>query len=156
MLKKICQKCGKEYDAGSICSCQAGKRKEYVKDAKVRYESYQKKAYRNYDERNPNRHEKYNSPEWKSTRQVVLAYAHGIDEWIYATEHRIIPADTVHHIIPIEDDESLWLDLNNLIAIDAETHSKIHRLYNNYKTKKQTQQKLQEIVQKRMRGRRER
>lgn len=146
-------KCGKLYDAGTVCECQAGKRKEYVKDAKVRYESYQKKAYRNYDKRNPNRHEKYNSPEWKSTRQVVLAYAHGIDEWIYATEHRIVPADTIHHIIPIEDDESLWLDLNNLIAISAESHSKIHNLYNNFKKKKILQNQLQVIVQERMRKR---
>ncbi len=149
MLKKICQRCGRMYDAGTQCSCRP--KRTYMIDAKERYQGYQKKAYRNYDERNPNRHEKYNSPEWKATRQTVLAYAHGIDEWIWATEHRLVPADTVHHIIPIEDDESLWLDLNNLIAITAETHNYIHKLYR--KKKKQTQQQLKEIVMARMQRR---
>lgn len=130
MIKKICSRCGRTYDVGTQCSCKAD-RTDY---------------YRKYDKEHPERHERYNSVEWKAVRQAVLARAHGMDEYVWATQHRVVVADTVHHIEPVDENPALWLRMDNLIAVASATHNKIHSAYKRG-DKEAMQRRLREIVQ---------
>ena len=73
-----------------------------------------------------------------------MARAHGMDEYLWATKHIVVPASVVHHIVPIDDDESLWLRMDNLIAVTAETHNKIHSAYK--RNKAEMQRRLKDII----------
>ena len=46
----------------------------------------------------------YNSSEWKAARARALARDTGIDIYLYITEGKVVPADTVHHIIELMED----------------------------------------------------
>lgn len=56
----------------------------------------------------------YNSSEWKATRARVLARDTGIDIYLYITEGRVAPADTVHHIVELMEDYSKRCDLQKI------------------------------------------
>ena len=52
-----------------------------------------------------------------------------VDVYLYMTQGKIVPADTVHHITPLRDDWNRRLDVNNLMSLHHETHSTIERDY---------------------------
>lgn len=70
----------------------------------------------------------YNSAEWGRVRQRVLDLDK-IDVYLYMTQGRVVPADTVHHIIPLKEDWSKRLDINNLMSLHHDTHSTLEREY---------------------------
>ena len=70
----------------------------------------------------------YNSAEWARVRQRVLDLDK-IDVYLYMTQGRVVPADTVHHIIPLKEDWSKRLDINNLMSLHHDTHSALEREY---------------------------
>ncbi|MGH0587128.1 HNH endonuclease [Bacillus mycoides] len=43
--------------------------------------------------------------------------------------HKAKPMDTVHHIIPLEENERLVLVKSNLISLCEKCHQKVHKLY---------------------------
>ena len=88
----------------------------------------------------------YNSSEWKATRARVLARDTGIDIYLYITEGRVVPADTVHHIVELMEDYSRRCDLDNLISISEATHSMISKAYKDEIKKAQMQQTLRECI----------
>lgn len=88
----------------------------------------------------------YNSSEWKATRARVLARDTGIDIYLYITEGRVVPADTVHHIVELMEDYSKRCDLDNLISISEATHSMISKAYKDEIKKAQMQQTLRECI----------
>ena len=88
----------------------------------------------------------YNSSEWKATRARVLARDTGIDIYLYITEGRVVPADTVHHIVELMEDYSKRCDLDNLISISEATHSMISKAYKDEIANAQIQQTLRECI----------
>ena len=112
MLTRLCPICGRITRMGASCECQAGRHREY--DAQ---------------RRNAGRASFYKTKAWAKTQQAVKARAGGCDEFLRATEGRMIPADTVHHITPVQDDPAASLALDNLILVSRRTHKYIHDRY---------------------------
>lgn len=89
----------------------------------------------------------YNSAEWQMARAAALARDTGIDVYIYMTEHRVVPADMVHHIVELREDYSRRSTLDNLISISEATHEGvIKKAYRNLDSKREMQQALRQAV----------
>lgn len=91
----------------------------YCKEHTVNKTAENRERHKEYDAHCRNQTAKafYNSSEWKATRARVLARDTGIDIYLYITEGRVVPADTVHHIVELMEDYSRRCDLDNLISI---------------------------------------
>lgn len=112
MLVRVCQMCGRLVPQGQRCECQKGRHKEYDK----RRRDKQSAAF-------------YHSLQWVRLQQAIKARAGGCDEYIKATEGRLVPANTVHHIEPVRDAPGKRLDADNLILVSPKTHRMIHDHY---------------------------
>ena len=75
----------------------------YCKAHTVNKTAENRERHKEYDAHCRNQTAKafYNSSEWKTTRARVLARDTGIDIYLYITEGRVVPADTVHHIVEL-------------------------------------------------------
>ncbi len=106
------------------------------------YQDKAKERYRLYDEKKRDKatHTFYLSSEWKAIREVILTRYKYIDLYTYYTKGIVVQADTVHHIVEINEDSTRRLDETNLFPVNRATHEKIHRLYK--KDKIATQQML--------------
>ena len=107
-----------------------------------------RERHKEYDQHCRNQEAKrfYNSAAWRDTRAKVLARDSGIDIYLYIMEGRIVPADTVHHIIELAEDRSKRLDMDNLISISEATHSMISKAYKDMAKKKKLQQELKNCI----------
>lgn len=95
-----------------------------------------------------------NSSAWQTIRKQTLIRDQGLDIYLFVTEHRIVRADHVHHIIPRADKPECALDINNLISLSNDTHSYIESQYRKSKeAKTATQKKLKEILKVYLKGR---
>ena len=112
MLTRLCPLCGRLTRLGTSCECQAGRHQRYDKR-----------------QRDRGRAAFYHATAWTRTQAAVKARAGGCDEYLRATEGRLIPADTVHHITPLEDDPAGALAPENLILVSRRTHKMIHDHY---------------------------
>ena len=90
----------------------------------------------------------YNSSEWRAIRQKVLARDAGIDIYLYIVEGRIVPADTVHHIVELSEDYTRRLDMDNLISVSDGTHSMISKAYKDTAMRAKMQQTLRECARR--------
>lgn len=115
-IYKRCTRCGTRLPSGTKCDCSKQRHKEYD-----RY-SRDKEA-----------DTFYHSTTWIATRDEVLRIDKSFDVYIYMTTGEIVIADTVHHITERKDDKSRELDIDNLISLHHDTHSKIHQMYKNDK-----------------------
>lgn len=61
------------------------------------------------------------------------------------TESIVVLADTVHHIIPLQDEWEKRNDISNLMSLSGETHSMIEQMYK--KDKDGMEKKLHEMLQ---------
>ena len=115
MIYKLCTCCGRKIPEGNICPCQ--KKRKAAGD-------------RQYDrnQRDLKAKEFYRSSRWLAVRQRVLNMDR-VDVYMYMTQGKVIPADTVHHITPLRDDWSRGLDVSNLMSLHHNTHSMIEREY---------------------------
>lgn len=115
MIYKLCTSCGRKIPEGTTCPCQKIRRSE---------------SNRLYDKHQRDRRSTafYNSAEWGRVRQRVLDMDK-IDVYLYMTQGRVVPADTVHHIIPLKSDWDKRLDINNLMSLHHDTHSILEREY---------------------------
>lgn len=68
----------------------------------------------------------YHSKEWRQIRQSVLERDHGIDQWELTEQGRLIPGDTVHHIVEIREHWELRNDIDNLETISKGNHNREH------------------------------
>ena len=64
---------------------------------------------------------------------------------IYMTEGIVVLADTVHHIIPLQDEWEKRNDISNLMSLSGDTHSMIEQMYK--KDKDGMEKKLHEMLQ---------
>ena len=70
----------------------------------------------------------YHTNRWRKIRDVVMAKYDWMDA--FALSHgRVVPADTVHHIIPAKEDPDKFWDPSNLIPVSRESHQHIHGCY---------------------------
>ena len=137
MIYKRCIQCGKRIPEGTTCSCviQMQQRMKKLRD-------------KDYDANRRDRQSKafYESKEWKRVRDGVLLLDDYIDVYLYVTTGEIVPADTVHHIIPLRDDWSRRCDVNNLISLSQGSHGIIEGLYKD--DKRGMQEKLTEMLRR--------
>lgn len=107
-----------------------------------------RERHKEYDAHCRNRKAKefYNSAEWKAARARAMARDAGIDIYLYIMEGRIVPADTVHHIVELMEDYSKRCDIDNLISISEATHSMVSKAYKDSARKAQMQDILRECM----------
>lgn len=105
-----------------------------------------KKAYDKYRQKRVDTKEQsfYQSKLWKDKRLAVIHAYKGVDLYALYTTGRIVPATTVHHIIPLKDDFEQRLVDDNLFPTSEKSHQEIHRRYDELKG---DQQKLQAFYQ---------
>lgn len=126
-IYKRCSRCGRRLPSGQQCPCLKQRHREYDKYSR--------------DKRSK---DFYGSGEWEQARDAAFEADEGIDVYVYMTKEEIIPADTVHHIIPLKDDWSLRADIGNLMSLHHDTHSMIEQMYR--KDKEKTIHILKEIL----------
>ena len=136
MIYHHCARCGRRILTGAGCPCMAQVNRE---------------RGRRYDatKRNKEHTAFYASKAWLKLRDACRdTYAH-LD--IYALyEHGVMrPGRIAHHIIPLEDDESKSLMLDNLIYVSDSSHQEIHKAYSAGKTEKAEMQRKLKDFQKR-------
>lgn len=120
-LKKICE-CGKIIDYNlAYCKECAAKKEEQRKN---RHKQYDRKV--RYSRDNIKYSKFYRSKEWNKIRQVAITRDHGLCQDCLK-ENRITPYDTVHHIVPIKEDWSKRLDIDNLVCLCESCHQKRHK-----------------------------
>lgn len=126
MLYRTCSNCKKKLQLKEKCSC----RKEYNKLYDKRFRNKEARSF-------------YKSKEWLSIRKAVLERFNYIDMYELNTTGKIIPADVVHHIVPLEESAKKALDIKNLIPVSNSNHNRIHREYDkSIDSKKALQLKL--------------
>ena len=113
MISKRCIHCGKRIPVGKKCNCISSK--IYKPTSTDKYTEEIKQFY--------------HTSEWLSIRELCISHCYGIDIYNLFTHGTIEYGQTVHHIIPIIDDYSLRLDINNLIYLTDSNHRIIHELY---------------------------
>ena len=128
-IYKRCGRCNKRIPEGTKCDCVRERYREYDK----RYRNKESKTF-------------YGSSAWVKKRREIIELDEGIDVYVYMTEGRIERADTVHHIIPLQDDRSKGLDNDNLMSLNHNTHSRIETLYREDKNK--MQRELKEMLRR--------
>lgn len=122
---------------------------KYCAAHKVDKAAENRQRHKEYDAhcRNQKAKEFYNSAEWKAARARAMVRDTGIDIYLYITEGRIVPADTVHHIVELMEDYSRRCNMDNLISISEATHSMISKAYKDSTKKAAMQQTLRECIQ---------
>lgn len=68
----------------------------------------------------------YRSKEWLSVRKMALVRDHYLDQEEFR-EGRLVKGNVVHHLIPLREDWSKRLDLDNLETISAANHNREHK-----------------------------
>lgn len=137
MPLKMCPKCGKVIDYAN----------RYCESCSSKYEKQQKEETKIYDKNIRNQENKafYQSKAWRQKREKILYTFFRIDLYLYYKEGVMVEANTVHHIIPLEDDRSKALDDDNLFPCSAGTnHLLDDGLYK--KDKKGTQELLRQYI----------
>ncbi|MGE6895758.1 hypothetical protein [Priestia flexa] len=150
-LKRFCPKCKVLIDAGNryCASCsdkvvqqqaeRMKQRKEQGKD-KERHKAYKAKRTDEREQRF------YSSKQWELMKLTIINKYKGMCIYTYYKEDRIVPYDTIHHIIPVKDDWNMRLHLYNLIPVTESVHQKLHKMYKH--DKEQAQKELKELIAK--------
>lgn len=68
----------------------------------------------------------YRHEPWLSVRQRVLNRDNYVDQFELVENDRIIPGNTVHHIIPLRERWDLRSDIRNLEVISKSNHNREH------------------------------
>lgn len=76
---------------------------------------------RNRNETKQTQYEFYRTKQWVSLRQTVLERDHYLCQYCLVN-HRVTPAKTVDHIVPIEYDSKLKANVDNLAVICNQCH----------------------------------
>lgn len=112
MLAKICDRCHKRHDYNNKCDCYK------LKNVKLKTDLY------NVDVK-----QFYNTADWEKAKSKAMQRTHGLDPISLILYNRIEQAFTVHHIIPLVDDYSKRIDIDNLIPLTEKNHRMIHKMY---------------------------
>lgn len=126
MIYHRCSRCGKRVETGKKCDCVN----------RIRHREYDRAS------RDKEAKKFYHSRAWVMLRQKVMNDCDGIDLFELYVYNRVRHADTVHHIVPIEDDKSKGLDEMNLIPVSSSNHNVIHAEYDKGGQYKENMQRL--------------
>lgn len=102
-ISHTCPYCGKTLTVGKACDCTK----------RLKYAQYHSDSF-------------YQTKEWKKIKPIVIARFNGLDIYSYYKLHIIEHGFTVHHIVPIDDDPSQRLDVDNLIYLTESNHRLLH------------------------------
>lgn len=114
-----------------------------------KFEKQEKERFKEYDKRRKQDIFKkqcidfYNSKQWESIRQTVIADCYGIDILEYYKTGKIVQGERVHHIVSLNEDWNSRLDLLNLIYLTEQNHRRVHAEYDKGNKEKK---KMQEIL----------
>lgn len=127
------------------CKCGA-----LIPQGIARCETCAKERETRHTEYNRHRRDKkkaafYVSTVWRKKRAETLASYDCIDIYAFYVQKRIMTADMVHHIVPLEDDWSRRLDTDNLIPLSNQNHGIIEAMYKDDAKKREMQQLLFEL-----------
>lgn len=128
MLMKLCPKCKKVISADKkYCDkCQPLVDRAIAEQNKKNKAKYDKEYNKTRD---PKYVEFYKSKEWRTLRAVKLSQAEYLCE--DCKEKGIITLATdVHHMVPIKEDWSKRLDIDNLRCLCVRCHNKRHNRWN--------------------------
>ena len=119
MLKKICR-CGKviPYSMKRCPECEAKAEKERKEN--IRY--YKQTTY----DRDSKYNKFYKRKEWIKGRQLAIVRDHALCRDCLDKDV-ITPYNIVHHIVPIKEDWSKRLDIDNLVCLCESCHQKRHK-----------------------------
>ena len=124
MLTHTCLKCGRVLPVGKKCECM---KRVYSVPTGTR--------------------KGYHTNRWRRLRESVMN-AYGYKDLVAASEGRLEPAETVHHIVPTSDDPSQFYSFENLIPVSRHTHDAIHDRYReSEQAKRDEQARLRDILQ---------
>ena len=119
MIYKRCPKCRKRIPSGTKCPICAEDR-----------------SNRNY-KKAEGIAKLYHTNRWRLLRDIVVSKYDGLDAY-ELSRGNIVPADTVHHIIPAKEDPSLFWSTSNLLPVSRQTHDYIHARYDESAVAKKT------------------
>lgn len=109
-IYKRCDRCHKRLTPGIVCSCIKQRHKEYDKQR----EDKDTISF-------------YHTDSWLRIRDKAIDRYNGTDIYSYYINGTIEQGHTVHHIVPIKDDWSKRLDIDNLIYLTESNHQEIHK-----------------------------
>ncbi|MDR6883125.1 HNH endonuclease signature motif containing protein [Bacillus sp. 3255] len=76
----------------------------------------------------------YNSTDWQKVRKQALTRDNYLCRRCFSKK-KLVPADMVHHIIPLRDDREKGLDLDNLESLCNSCHNTVHGVKEKTKVK---------------------
>ena len=126
-LKKFCPKCNEVLISINDKCCENC----MIKTKKERHE-----YYRIYNQNRDSISDFYNTKEWRAIRLIALARQLHLCQ-VCLTKKIFTKADMVHHIIPLRDDYTKGLELDNLICLCDTCHKKVHAQYDRSEFDKQ-------------------
>lgn len=124
-LLKICPRCRKLIPIN----------KRYCDDCQViidqQHEQSDKYRHRRYNRQRTDLREQqfYKSSDWKHLVKYLASYYHGLCVVSYVIDHKIVPYQTMHHIIPVKDDWSKRFDSNCIIPLSESMHQQVEKAY---------------------------
>ena len=126
MIYKRCPRCNKRIPAGQTCGCQVNIKREYAPPEGTR--------------------KLYHTARWRKLQQAVISLYSGLDPYA-KSKGRIEYANTVHHIVPAVEDESLFWNQDNLIPLSRQSHDEVHTRYRKDDVQKRLcQQELRDCI----------
>lgn len=110
MIYKQCPRCGKRIPEGTSCEvCRKRRHREY-----------------NQSRTGSKRVAFYSSEQWRIVRRLVAERFLYLDIYSLFVYKKIEYGETVHHIVPLEDDWNLRSNKYNLIYLTESNHQTLH------------------------------
>lgn len=135
MIYKRCVRCGKRIPSGTTCGCYSK-----YKEKRIYAPATGLKLL-------------YHTTQWEMVRAYVMAQFVGIDLYAWHAQHRIVPASTVHHIVPAKEvGEAGFYEVENLLPVSDASHKEIHRAY---RESEQAKKAMQDVLREAKRAWRE-
>ncbi|MEJ6358703.1 HNH endonuclease [Lactiplantibacillus plantarum] len=98
-------------------------RQKWARSHQQDYQSKYNHVTRYRNEAKAQQYQFYKSKQWQALRTQALKRDHYLDQYALA-KGQYLPANTVDHIVPIEIDNSLRDELDNLASCSRETHKR--------------------------------
>ena len=126
MIYKRCVRCGRRIPSGTTCGCYSK-----YKEKRIYAPATGLKLL-------------YHTTQWEKVRAYVMAQFVGIDLYAWHAQHRIVPASTVHHIVPAKEvGEAGFYEVENLLPVSDASHKEIHRAY---RESEQAKKAMQDVL----------
>lgn len=121
---KYCEECQEEIDRKNKERFQI-----YLRHRKAMGKD--KDTYKKYNSKREDKEyqEFYNSKEWKTKRDRIIAKFKYMDIYSYYKNKEIVSATLIHHINEVKEDYSKRLDEDNLITLCHSCHNILHGNY---------------------------